>query len=223
MDPVAILRQEKTELLNQIAQAAQEGKSDVVLAASERLTKVESLIKRHEQLILEIAELHSKKVNARTPAAPEGSPWRPLENLTLHLGGKTPREYGREIREAFLERLAKGGIHLQPAKGSSIYSTKSGQRVGIAVATERQPDRWFLGLPMGGFDHAVLLCRRDKGDIIEMLLPRTFFEQYGSRMSQSKGQVKFNIARRGTGYAVQVPGTEGVSVSGFSSDYSFLQ
>src|SRR5262245_53717841 len=100
MDPVTTLRQEKTALLNQIAQAAQEGKSDVVLAASERLAKVESLINRHEQLILEIAELHVKKVNAKTTEAHEGSPRKPLDNLTRNLDGKTPREYGREIRAA---------------------------------------------------------------------------------------------------------------------------
>jgi hypothetical protein len=223
MDTAAALRQEKTILLDQIAQAAQKGKSDIVLAASEKLGRVESLISRHEQLILEITELHGKKVDAITMEAPKGNQRRPMDNASLHLDAKAPREYGREIREAFLERLTKGGIHLQQAKGVTIYRTKSGQRVGIAVATERQPDRWFLGLPVGGFDHAILLCQRDKGDIIEIQLPKTFFEQYGSRMSRSKGQVKFNIARRGTGYVIKVPRTEGVSVSEFSSDYSFLR
>jgi hypothetical protein len=88
---------------------------------------------------------------------------------------KTVRENGREIREVFLKKLLQTGISLQQVKGETIYRAKSGEKVGIAVATERQPDRWFLGLPEGGFDHAVLLCQREGGDVIEIRLPKGFF------------------------------------------------
>jgi hypothetical protein len=146
----------------------------------------------------------------------------PKKELTLKSMAATARRHGEEIREAFLQRLKGEGVHLQLIKGKTIYLTKSGQRVGIAVATERQPNRWFLGLPIAGFDHAVLLCQRDTGDVAEIRLPDRFFSKYGSFMSQSKNQVLFKIVQKNSEVSVQVPGTEGIPVSSFSSDYSFL-
>ena len=40
--------------------------------------------------------------------------------------------------------------------------------------------------------------------------------------SQNKNQVLFKIVQKNSGASVQVPGTDGISVSSFSSDYSFL-
>jgi hypothetical protein len=121
----------------------------------------------------------------------------------------------------FLKGIADG-IHLEHIR-SSIYETKSGRKVGIAVATERKPDRWFLGLPVESFDHAVLLCKPENRDTIEICLPKNFFDEYGGKMSQSGGQMKFNIARRGNGYSILVPGTDGVNVSKFVGDYTQLR
>ena len=122
----------------------------------------------------------------------------------------------------FLNELAEKGIHLRQMKGT-IYETQSGQRIGIAVATERKPDRWFLGLPLGGFDHAILLCERETGDTVDFWLSKNFFDDYGNNMSHSGDQMKFNIARRGSGYVILVPGTSGVSSSTFRKDYMLLK
>ena len=122
----------------------------------------------------------------------------------------------------FLKKAVKNGIHLEHIKGS-IYETQSGYKVGIAVATERKPDRWFLGLLLESFDHAVLLCKPDTGDTVEIFLPKKFFDEYRNKMSRSGGQMKFNVARRGSGYAILVPGTDGVSASKFLGDYSLLK
>jgi len=122
----------------------------------------------------------------------------------------------------FLKRVSEVGVDLRHVRGS-IYETQSGRKVGIAVATERKPDRWFLGLPLQSFDHAVLLCKRDTGDTFEICLPNNFFDEHGDNMSQSGGQMKFNVARRGNGYAILVPGTDGVSVSKFLGAYSLLK
>jgi hypothetical protein len=132
------------------------------------------------------------------------------------------RNNGKQIRNAFLGILATKGIRLQHVSGT-IYRSASGALIGIAVATERAPDRWFLGLSQNGFSHAVLLCQPDRGDIIEICLPVAFFERYGRHMSISNGQVKFNVVRRGNSYAVLVPFTDGVSVSEYIRDYSVLR
>jgi len=222
MDAKNQLMHEKTKLLTQIAEAAQRGESQEVLAAGERLGKVEALIARHEILLRDISDLDTTSHKSQPlEDTREGS--RLVRNKDLRkLDVASGRGIGRAIRMDFLKKVSEHGVDLRHIRGS-IYETQSGHKVGIAVATERKPDRWFLGLPLRGFDHAVLLCRRDTRDTVEICLPKKFFEEYGDNMSQSGGQIKFNIARRGSGYAILVPGTDGVSVSKFLGDYSLLK
>jgi hypothetical protein len=221
MDSTDDLQKEKSNILSNISQSATEGNSDSVLSASEKLDKIESLIDRHGQIVQEREMLREDKTNSNV-TAPSAKQETPKKELKFKSMAAAARRHGEEIREAFLRRLTHEGVHLQLSKGKTIYLTKSGQRVGIAVATERQPNRWFLGLPIAGFDHAVLLCQRDAGDVAEIRLPDKFFSKYGSAMSQSKNQVLFKIVQKNNEVSVQVPGTEGIPVSSFSSDYSFL-
>lgn len=149
MDVVTQLLDEKTELLERIAEAAKRGDSQEVLARGEKLEKLESLICRYENLVRDISSLD-----------PRGSGPSVVSPLPEHRGTQNGRErkgrhstsgkgVGKTIRSAFLEGLSEKGIQLRQIKGT-IYETQSGQRIGIAVATERKPDRWFLGLPLGG-------------------------------------------------------------------------
>ena len=222
MDTKDQLMHEKANLLKQIADSAQHGNSQEVLSAGERLKKIESLIDRHEKLLRDISDLDSEDrrthPSQNTRVGSRLVKGKDLRRLDVASG----RGVGRTIRMDFIKKASEEGIHLEYIRGS-VYKTKSGHKVGIAVATERNPDRWFLGLPLKGFDHAVLLCKRDTGDTVEICLPKNFFDEYGDNMSQSGGQMKFNIARRGGGYAILVPGTDGVSVSNFLGDYSLLK
>lgn len=222
MDALADLQSEKKTILSIISKAASEGKSELVLSESEKLEKVEHLISRHSQIILELEALRSGK--SSTPAlvntTNQVTPKKVGELRSSRLASS--RELGNKIRKEFLRKLEGENIRLQLIKGKTIYLTKSGKRVGIAVATERQPNRWFLGLPVDGFDHAVLLCQRKNGEVIEVALPEKFFRKYGQNISQSKGQLKFNIVERGSSLLVQVPGTDGVRGTSFSRDFSFL-
>lgn len=217
MDAKKQLMQTKSKLLNQIAEFAKSGEAQEVLAAGERLNKVESLIDRYEKLLRDISNLdadtlQNNQVDSRN---------KRVENIK-RLNSASGRGIGRKIRMEFLEKASEEGIYLENIKGS-IYKTQSGHKVGIAVATERKPDRWFLGLPLAGFNDAVLLCKPDLGDTIEICLPKNFFHEYGNKMSQSSGQMKFNVARRGNGYAILVPGTDGISVSKFLGNYALLK
>lgn len=222
MDAKNQLTHEKTKLLTQIAEAAQRGESQAVLAVGERLGKVEALFARHEKLLRDISDLDTPSHKSQPlEETREGS--RLLRNKDVReLDAASGRGIGRTIRMDFLKKVSEHGIDLRHIRGS-IYETKSGHKVGIAVATERKPDRWFLGLPLQGFDHAVLLCKCDTRDTVEICLPKNFFAEYGDNMSQSGGQIKFNVARRGSGYAILVPRTDGVSVSKFLGDYSLLK
>jgi hypothetical protein len=217
MDAKKKLMQERTKLLNQIAELAQRGQSHEVLAAGERLNKVESLIERYEKLVNDISNLETDiPQNTRIDSRNSRVKNHKGQNFVA-----TGRGTGKTIRMDFLKTVSEKGIYIENIRGS-IYKAQSGRKVGIAVATERKPDRWFLGLPSKGFDDAVLLCKPDSGDTIEICLSKDFFDEYGEKMSESSGQMKFNVARRGGGYVILVPGTDGINVSKFLGDYSVL-
>lgn len=216
MDAKDQLVSEKGLLLRQIAEFAQRGQSHEVLAAGEKLHKVEKLIERYERLLYDISDLNSADAK-QVPARKVDVEARPSSNLSVVPG----RGIGKKIRMDFLRTVSQEGIHLEQVKGS-VYGTQSGRKVGVAVATERKPDRWFLGLPIG-LDQAVLLCQSENGDVAAVCLPKDFFAEYSDKMSKSGGQIKFNVTRRGSGYSLLVPGTDGINVSRFVGDYSRLK
>jgi len=220
MGTLTELQIEKNKILAAISKAASKGETDTVLEESEKLEKIENLISRYQQIISELQELRSGTPQTTQPKTPRivATPVSGSRSAQMVCS----REIGEQIRSEFLRKLEAEGIHLQLIRGKTIFRTRSGKRVGLAVATERQPNRWFLGLPAGGFDHAVLLCQRKNGEVIDIPLPERFFDKYGRKMSQSKGQVKFNVVNTGSGFFVQVPGTDGVNEKSFTSDYSFL-
>lgn len=218
MDAKKQLMQERTKLLNQIAEFAQRGESHEVLAAGERLNKVESLIERYEKLVNDISNLETD-LPQNTRQDSKNSRGKNHKEQNFIAAG---RGIGKTIRMDFLKKASEKGIYLENIRGS-IYKAQSGRKIGVAVATERKPDRWFLGLPSKGFDDAVLLCKPDSGDTIEICLSKDFFDEYGEKMSESSGQMKFNVARRGSGYAILVPGTDGINASNYLGNYSLLK
>lgn len=220
MGTLTELQNEKNKILSAISKAASEGKTDTVLAESEKLEKIENLISRHKQITTELEGLRSGTPQITQPETRRIVATPVSESRSAQM--VSSRVLGEQIRSEFLRKREVEGIHLQLIKGKTIFRTRSGKRVGLAVATERQPNRWFLGLPAGGFDHAVLLCQRENGEVIDIPLPEKFFEKYGRDMSESKGQLKFNVVNRGSGLLVQVPSTDGINGKSFASDYSFL-
>lgn len=216
MDAKEKLIREKDTLLRKIAESAQRGQSREVLVAGEKLQKIERLLERYEQLLNDMSNLDATdltllttrnvSVNAPHPYNPKVVPGRGI---------------GKKIRMDFLQKIVKAGMLLEQMRGS-VYGTQSGHKVGVAVATERKPDRWFLGLPIG-IDQAVLLCQRESGDVATICLSKDFFAEYGNKMSKSGGQMKFNVMRRGSGYSLLIPGTDGVNVARFVDDYSQLK
>ena len=221
MDILADLKKEKSKILSKISRAAEVGKTDLLLLESEKLKRVEFLMNNYTQIAAELRELQADKPNLQTISNSTQFTIRQNDEMRLSTAASS-RELGHEIRKKFLKKLEGKGIHLGLIKGKTLYRTKSGKRAGIAVATERQPNRWFLGLPDGSFDHAVLLCQSENRDIIEVLLPDRFFQDHGEAMSRSKGQLKFNVVKRDRDVLILVPGTDGVSASAYPSNYDFL-
>lgn len=213
------LEREKENILSKIAAAAVVGSSDVVLAECVKLKEIEKLIEEEKRIV---SKFNRIKDATASPPDSGGKKKYISKPLPKPPGKTSATQIATSIRHAFLNKLEGEGIRLRPIEGRTLYRTSSGKKVGIAVATERLPDRWFLGLNAGTFDHAVLLCDRN-GETEEILLPENFFKEYGHSLSQSGGQFKFNVVRKGGAMYVQVPFTGDVSVSNFPQSYNLLR
>ncbi len=224
MDALSELTTLRGEILKDIGDAARAGNAAAILSATQKLQRVESLLQRWRQLSVE-----AEMLTGTIPEGDYGCPVevhaqvRPRERAMLQKqpGESTMnREVCSEIRIGFIRRLREQGIELRPYANKTIFISRTSKRIGIAVATERQPDRWFLGLASSAFDVAVLLCQRSAGTLLEVCLPEEFFSSFGQALSISGGQLKFNVTRRGSDdYLLQIPGTTGVDLSPYLSNY----
>jgi len=218
MDIQKELSREKAIILEAISSAAREGQVELLLANTERLERIERLIDRNEAILRELIQIRDMEIVPKAVIRDSNA-----ESNTRSSQQSSSRIIGANLRKDFLRKREAEGIALELIKGKTIFRTNSGETVGIAVATERQPNRWFLGLPENGFDHAVLLCQKENGEVIDVPLPHTFFAEFAGKLSVSKGQVKFNVLYDGSDLIVQVPGTRGVKSKSIAKEYSFLK
>lgn len=191
------LEAHQAQLITRISAAARAADTRTLLSLNDELRQTASLLGRMEDLGVEArALLACASPESRTSAAPD----LPIAAAVQVAG----RAHGVQIRSDFLKRSSSIGFPLIHQRGA-IYSTPSGGRTGIAVATERKPNRWFLGLGEDAFDAAVLLCKPDVGPVIDLCLPRSFIAQHKPYFSRSGGQIKFNVARRGGHTILKIP------------------
>lgn len=200
------LQGRRSELLQSISVAAKTAESLRVLELAGELQRTELLIARHTSLLEEASDL----LGAPLAAPPNGTPRTPLPPASSPSG----RGHGRQIRADFLEAARQQGLILSGYQGA-IYKTPTGARIGIAVATERQQGRWFLGLTEGAFDAAVLLCQSNSGRTAAVCLPSSFIAQHRAHLSSSRGQNKFNVVRRNGHLMLSIPGQGHVAVDQF--------
>lgn len=191
------LEAHQAQLLTRISAAASAADTRTLLSLNDELRQTSALLGRMDDLGAEaraiLGDASAGTGNMAVPAEPRVA----QENVA-------GRGHGVQIRSGFLERCAKAGLVLRPYRGA-IYSSASGRRIGIAVATERKPNRWFLGLGEDDFDAAVLLCAPDSGKVIDLCLPRSFIAQHRRYFSRSGGQEKFNVARRDGHTLLKIP------------------
>lgn len=191
------LEQHQAELIARIAAAAKASDAERILALTDELSRTAGLLARLSTLDVEAESLFGR------PPSIEGNS---LPSAVQFDAEVVPgREHGVAIRREFLQRAAQAGLPLRPYRGA-IFMSPKGRRIGVAVATERKPNRWFLGLGEKLFDAAVLLCKTESGKVIDICLPAAFFAQFGRFLSRSGDQVKFNVALRDTHMIVKIPG-----------------
>lgn len=188
----------KDNIMESIKSAASSGDSQQVLAETARLSRIDVLIERQEAL--------DKEVQALTTTTPQSEPEvsNPRERLPRSLDKDSPRQRGNKRRSEFVGICSSKGFKLTPIKGA-LFQNARAETIGIAYASERKENGWFLGLPSQEFNHAVLLCENNNCKIIAICLPCEFFQKYGDYLSKSKGQTKFNVRLRTGHHFLTIP------------------
>lgn len=134
---------------------------------------------------------------------------RPLSNREI--GALKRHEFVRDIKlhEDFTLLESKG----------AIFSTNSRETVGIAYASERQENRWFLGLPDSDFYAFVLLCQPKIGGLKRFILPSDFYQRIRNHLSEKNNQLKFNVSKKKSRYYLSVPNIGNIDISDYLENY----
>lgn len=218
MDIIAELMKTKTNIMKEIQDSAQSGDSQVVLAGGRKLEEIENLLHRANKLMIEVETVLQSRELAEQPT---NIPSQMSSTSTARLNGMSSRQKGATRRNEFVQRVVAAGLGIRKQKGT-IYIKPSGERVGIAFASERSADRWFLGLKEGAFDSAILLCE-DGDQLRELWVTQAILSKTGQSLSRSGGQMKFNVIRSGPRLTLQVPGEGQVAVDELRGEYKILK
>ncbi len=118
MDAITQLMDEKSRLLEKIAEAAQRGDSQDVPARGGKIEKVESLVRRYENLVCDISSLNAEGSGSGTVPYSPASQAIQKSKEQKGLSSTSGRSLGKTIRGAFLTEPAEKGVHLRQIKGT---------------------------------------------------------------------------------------------------------
>lgn len=196
----------KEKVITDIENSAKKGKSADIVFLSKLLEETEGLIMNLERYEI---QFNSLKRKYEMPSANQQSHKQIISHTINSDENKiSAKERGEQRRQAFIKKANAEGIILTQVKGV-IYRTPSNAIVGIASASEKSPNHWFLGLPSKNYDTVVLLCENDRGELATFIPPKEFISKYLPNMSRDrKGQIKFNISYKFGTYYMTIPGVE---------------
>jgi len=186
----------KEKTLSAIQSAAASGDVSRIQAETARLSEIESLIQRQEAIN---QQLHLLSDTSSPPLISLRQ-----AQISPPLGKISNRKRGAQRRDDFVQECESKGIRLTQRKGA-LYENSRGEVVGIAYASERKDNAWFLGLPSQEIQHAVLICEFNDDQLFTVCLPKQFMERHLKSLSESKGQVKFNVRTRRGQYFLVIP------------------
>ena len=219
----------RAEALRLIEEGARDGKASAIAELSARLQRIERVRERHDALVRDVEALAASRDGE--VSAGEDRETAPTADGNGRAAapqpqrGESPRRHAEQRRREFIDRLATKGVEFGQVRGP-IYQTPSGSRVGLPFATERQPNRWFLGLPDGEFAQAVLLCElNDGGDVAAFSLDEGFCARHRESLSRdARGQLKFNVSRRAHDqFVLNVPRHEPVDLGPMRDRFEHLR
>lgn len=127
------------------------------------------------------------------------------------IGALKRREFVRDIKNIY-------DITLLESKGA-IFSTENGLVVGIAYASERQQNRWFLGLPDSNYHAFVLLCETKLGQMRRFILPSDFYQRVRNHLTVKNNQLKLNVSKKVNSYYLSVPNMGNLEIFDYLENY----
>jgi len=222
--------------IRKIKDATEKRDSRLISYYTAILQEAEELVRKSEAITEALEEL-TKRI-ASPPDFEELTAHRALRsNLSQYLSSPrrarpsdlgrrdpspTPRMTGEYRRQNFVEELSYRGVELIH-EGGSLYKTQEGGLVGIAYASERQRNRWFLGLPQRDYFCVVLLCESRRGEILNFIFPEDFYVKHKDEYSESGGQLKFNLVLKWDKYQMTIPGVGPITIDDFKDNYKALK
>ena len=132
---------------------------------------------------------------------------------------------GERIVREFLEEMIKKGIRLERIRGRGRkFKNEKGNIIGIATATEREPNKWFLGIKNGDYDFLILICDGNDGIRNAIILPRNILKRYWHFFSIEKkyNQVKFHVSKNGNRFYLDI-GDKHIDVSDNVNNFLYLR
>lgn len=136
----------------------------------------------------------------------------------------SPKRIGEMNRLAFVKDAAGHGIPLRHIKGV-LFRNSNENFVGIAYASECNPNRWWLGLPVKDYSGMVLLCENDRNQKISFIFPECFTSKYKNLFSKDKEghQLKFNITHRDGIYTLSMPNQSPICINEYINVFDNLK
>jgi hypothetical protein len=139
------------------------------------------------------------------------------------------RTYFSNLRRSYISKLGNSGISL--IKIAPIWArTKTGMWVAMPAASERQDERWWLGLNdrlivekirEGGLA-IILLCVTKAEALLDFVLDQRIIIELKPILSRSGDELKFNVRERDQRYALTIPKHRPLDITGYKGRVSIL-
>jgi hypothetical protein len=108
--------------------------------------------------------------------------------------------FGDILRKNWLEKLPRSIELRRVGGGGRTYVNAVSRKVGIPSAREVKANTWTLQLPRE-FDHLVLLCQTDIGNVLDFVLPGDFVAQVWPGYHPRRGhRIRARVVRASEGY-----------------------
>lgn len=210
----------KNDALKKIEEAARKGDTTTVISGTKVIEEAERLMRMWQAISDDLNKLERNS----SSNSEQNSNQAHTEEISIPVLRKelSPRLKGKILRKNFVQYLEDKGIPLTRKSGST-YKTERGGIVGIAYASEKRPGRWFLGLPIMSYDSIVLLCEKDRGEILRFVIPKDIINKNKERFSQADGNFKFNIVTNADIYQLQIPSSDGIKINPYIDSFEFLK
>lgn len=200
----------KEKEMRKVEQAASQGDVAALVSHTRRVEKLDSL------------ETQYKEIERTVNAIQNGSNADACSPTLREMSAKAK---GDIRREEFVDAIQKQGYEINHYKKHVLYTIAPDKIIGIAYASEVQPNKWWLGLPVENYHAFVLLCENEQGLVNRFIFPKTFYNEHRSKFSRDQDgkQLKFNIMLQNGRYALKIPSHRDIYINIYLDKLEHLQ